>query len=200
VKNRYRVAVPEGLEPPTSSLDRGSQYTGKEFRELVTTLGGTPSKVVRHDLRPNESQWGVTQYHWFMRASRKRKGYSPIVMSVVLLVVFWVDLSFSDKQHLIGSGYEDGWQLIFTTSPISGFIGGLTTLALVASFVVFIISIFRMNWQGIILLIVMLGTLFIAFGSAFEQAGDYKDASKVKDAQGNEYHLLLSHFCKVRIW
>ncbi|MEI7986661.1 MAG: hypothetical protein WCI55_13630 [Armatimonadota bacterium] len=136
----------------------------------------------------------MKQYHVVMKASRRRKDYSPIVMSVVLVLVFWMDLSFSDRQHFIGSGYEDGWQIVFTTSPISGFISGLTTLTLVAGVIVLFISLFRMNWQGIILLIVMLGTLFVAFGSAFKQAGDYQDAAKVKDAQGNEYHLLLSHF------
>ncbi len=116
------------------------------------------------------------------------------MMSVLLVLAFWIALSFPDRQHFVGSGYEVGWQIIFTTSPISSFIGGLTTFALIAGVVVLIISLFRMNWQGIILLIVILGTLFVTFGSAFEQAGDYQDASKVKDARGNEYHLFLSHF------
>ncbi|MBS1728233.1 MAG: hypothetical protein JST51_16055 [Armatimonadetes bacterium] len=131
-----------------------------------------------------------------MQAERKRKDFTPLIMSAIFVMVFLLcTYAFPDPQQSVTLDQSGNLsQFIIKTSPYAHTADIVFQAVSVVSLVVLIISAVRKNWQGLILLAVMLGTLVILLGPGLDQAGEYEYVAKFTDTKGQEYHLMTSHF------
>jgi hypothetical protein len=124
-----------------------------------------------------------------MQASPRRKDYLPLLMSAILVVAVGLTNKFPVNRQFRTENI-----LTFITSPIGLFFERLWLVAWVFGLAIFVVSVFRKNWNGLILFFVGVITTLFDFVAGIEYAGQFVDEASVRDSHCTEYHLLNSNF------